>query len=251
MSAERQEDTVKEPWKPGPDITGQPVREWGAPNPVAAPAGEAPTPYHCQCESCLFWLNKFNAQFGDWRGTFWEWIDHVVRARGDASPSPEFEQLQAKYELLNEFYSEGHLPEVQELERIIERDRTAICDGVNGLKKVIDGREWLGEGRGPYEWDDDHWHDEFKATALEIRQALEPLKKIARDLSNCPKTWEQIQKARAGDASPSVPIGNLWPVGTCGIHPGLLHAESPSCVRWKEFGTERAAPPAAEPPKEK
>ena len=52
------------------------------------------------------------------------------------------------------------------------------------------------------------------------------------------------------DASPSVPIGNLWPVGTCGIHPGLLHTESPSCVRWKEFGTESAALPA-EPSKEK
>lgn len=86
---------------------------------------------------------------------------------------------------------------ITELEAVIERDRTDVCDGVNVLKKVVQQREWLGEGRGPYEWDDDRWHAEFKATAAEIRGALSGLEKIAADLSNSPKTHEAVLLARA------------------------------------------------------
>lgn len=78
----------------------------------------------------------------------------------------------------------------------IEHDRTEICDAVSGLRKVLQEREWLGEGRGPYEWDDDRWHNEFTATAADIREAMEPLVKIAADLTNSPKSHEEVIEAR-------------------------------------------------------
>ena len=87
--------------------------------------------------------------------------------------------------------------ERERLEAVIERERTAIAEGVTGLKKAVREREWLGEGRGPYEWDDDRWHDEFNAAAREILAALEPLERIAADMSNSPKTQELVDKARA------------------------------------------------------
>lgn len=83
------------------------------------------------------------------------------------------------------------------LKLVIERDRSLVCDGVNVLKSILRSREWLGEGRGCYEWDDDRWHDEFKATATEIRTAIEGMEKIAADLSNSPTNWDDVQKARA------------------------------------------------------
>jgi hypothetical protein len=86
---------------------------------------------------------------------------------------------------------------IAELEAVIERDRTKVCDEVNVLKCVIRSREWLGEGRGPYGWDDDHWHQEFIETAREIRDALAGLEKLAADLSNSPKTHEAVVAARA------------------------------------------------------
>jgi hypothetical protein len=70
------------------------------------------------------------------------------------------------------------------LEAVIERDRSRVAEGVTALRKIVIRREWLGEGRGPYEWDDDRWHDEFKTTASEIRGAIEDLEKLAGDLSN-------------------------------------------------------------------
>lgn len=86
--------------------------------------------------------------------------------------------------------------ETNRLQAVIERERTAIAAGVTGLKKAIREREWLGEGRGPFEWDDDRWHDEFNFAAKEILAALEPLERIAVDMSNSPKTQELVDAAR-------------------------------------------------------
>lgn len=85
---------------------------------------------------------------------------------------------------------------VSALESVLEKDRTTVCDAVNGLIKVLRQREWLGESRGPYEWDDDRWHLEFNETAAEIREAIKPFQDIARDLANCPRTSESVMRAR-------------------------------------------------------
>ena len=80
---------------------------------------------------------------------------------------------------------------------ILERERTLVAEGVTNVKEAIKCREWLTEGRGSYEWNDDRWHGEFAAAIKEILAALQPLERIAADWTNCPQKWEDVQKARA------------------------------------------------------
>lgn len=87
---------------------------------------------------------------------------------------------------------------VQELEAVIERDRTAIAEHITNLRKELESREWLTEGRGSYEWDDDRYRQEFLWAGQALRKAMEPLVKIAADLSNSPKTQEEVVRARMG-----------------------------------------------------
>jgi chromosome segregation ATPase len=82
------------------------------------------------------------------------------------------------------------------LGRQIEFDRTCVADRVTAIKKAVSSREWLTEGRGSYEWDDDKWHEEFAAAAKEILEALAPLERIAADWSNCPRDTESVARAR-------------------------------------------------------
>ena len=64
---------------------------------------------------------------------------------------------------------------IAELETTIEADRTRIIDAVNGLDLVLNSRFWLTEGRGPYEWNDDRYREEFGDAARAVLKALERL----------------------------------------------------------------------------
>jgi hypothetical protein len=86
--------------------------------------------------------------------------------------------------------------QVQELGEQLEFDRTAVAASMTAANKAVDGRHWLTEGRGPYEWDDDRWHGEFYAAALEIKAALEPLTKIAANWAGCPMKADEVAAAR-------------------------------------------------------
>ena len=78
----------------------------------------------------------------------------------------------------------------------LEYDRTAVAVCLTSANKAIDMRHWLTEGRGPYEWNDDNWHKEFTAAAIEIKDALTPLTEIAANWKDCPQTTEQVAQAR-------------------------------------------------------
>lgn len=82
------------------------------------------------------------------------------------------------------------------LKRIIESDRTKVCDGVNALKGVIASRRWLTEGRGPYAWDDDRYRQEFRDAADAIVKALGPLETLAGNLKDSPTTTDEVLAAR-------------------------------------------------------
>lgn len=82
------------------------------------------------------------------------------------------------------------------LQAVIEADRTRIIDGVNALEKALNGRFWLTEGRGSYEWNDDRYRQEFGDAARAVLKAVEPLRKIGADLTNCPPTTDEVLKAR-------------------------------------------------------
>lgn len=85
---------------------------------------------------------------------------------------------------------------IRALEAVIEADRTRIIDGVNTLEKVLRGRFWLTEGRGSYEWNDDRYRKEFGDAARAVLKAVEPLRKIGADLTNCPPTTDEVIAAR-------------------------------------------------------
>jgi len=78
----------------------------------------------------------------------------------------------------------------------LEHDRTLVADCVTAATKAVQMRDWLTEGRGPYEWNDDNWHKEFYAAATEFLTAIEPMRKVAADWSGCPKDAEAVAKAR-------------------------------------------------------
>jgi hypothetical protein len=95
---------------------------------------------------------------------------------------------------------------------ILERERSKINEAVMLIKRAIGQRGWMSEGRGPYAWDDEGYKREFGEAMADIRAALEPLAKIARDWSDCPTEWIDIQEARRASPMP-VPAGwRLVPV---------------------------------------
>lgn len=88
------------------------------------------------------------------------------------------------------------LARAEAAEAALERDRSQVATALSAFSDAFARRSWLLEGRGPYEWDDPRYRDEFGAAYEELGAALNPLKSIARDWSNCPKTQEEVQAAR-------------------------------------------------------
>lgn len=86
-----------------------------------------------------------------------------------------------------------------ELQEALESDRINVIEGVNRLTKEIESRAWLSTGaRSSYEWDDARYQQEFRDAAEAILKALEPLKKIGADLSNCPADAKRsLERMRA------------------------------------------------------
>ena len=106
----------------------------------------------------------------------------------------------------------------------LEADRTEVAMCMTTANRAIDQRHWLTEGRGSYEWDDDNWHKEFYAAAVEIKEALSPLTKIAANWKGCPQTSEQIAQARVdlkaalADANDRNKQAESFARGNVGIH---------------------------------
>lgn len=81
----------------------------------------------------------------------------------------------------------------------LEHDRTKVAECVTAVTKELQSYDWLISSRGSYSWDDNRWHGEFKTAHDAIETAIQPMVKIAADWSNCPKSWEEVQKAREGE----------------------------------------------------
>ena len=64
----------------------------------------------------------------------------------------------------------------------LEHDRTLVADCVTAATKAVRMRDWLTEGRGSFEWNDDNWHQEFAAASTEFLEAIEPMRKVAAGL---------------------------------------------------------------------
>lgn len=86
---------------------------------------------------------------------------------------------------------------IERLRAVNERDRTQVAIGINAVIEAIRKREWLRLGRGSYEWNDDRWMDEFGQAIDEIQAALNELREVSLDHSDCPVSREDVLKARA------------------------------------------------------
>lgn len=78
-----------------------------------------------------------------------------------------------------------------------ERDRTLVARALTAFDEAVNARSWLTQGRGPYEWDDDRFYAEFSAAVAEFRAAIQPLRVVGLDMSNCPRAVAAVAEARA------------------------------------------------------
>ncbi len=90
--------------------------------------------------------------------------------------------------------------DVDHLMHVIDRDRYVVAHGVVAVENEIRGREWLLTGRGPYEWDDDDYRKEFGDALEAIRDAMEPLRKVGWDKSDCTRITERVIAAKEAAA---------------------------------------------------
>lgn len=88
--------------------------------------------------------------------------------------------------------------EIARLHAVIERDRTAVATGAQAITTAISSYRWLTNSRGSYEWDDDRWMKEFSDAVAAIEKALDPLRRITVDTSDCPANWADVVAAREG-----------------------------------------------------
>lgn len=86
--------------------------------------------------------------------------------------------------------------EVEAAKEQLEFDRTTCAGFVTALDKALDSRFWLTEGRGSYQWDDDRYREEFRDAAVALKAVIEPMRKMACNLSSGLQTTEQVVKAR-------------------------------------------------------
>lgn len=86
--------------------------------------------------------------------------------------------------------------EIERLKGANELDRRSLWAVVRAIDEEITGRMWLIDGRGSYEWDDDRYRREFGWAVHALQEKLEPLRKIAHDLTNCPETEKGVDSVR-------------------------------------------------------
>lgn len=77
-----------------------------------------------------------------------------------------------------------------------EQSRSALAPVVRELKMIITRRDWMAEGRGPYEWDDPAYQKEFGVAMQEWQDAIKPLQSVASNWSYCPTDPDEIAAAR-------------------------------------------------------
>ena len=115
---------------------------------------------------------------------------------------------------------------VGELQHMLDRDRYIVAIALGTIRKALDGHRWLLEGRGPYEWDDDRYRDEFAAWVRGIEASTGLLAKLARDHGDCTTDTAKVQAAREAAREYAVDA----PVGHRTMLPSDLGLPCPSCA---------------------
>ena len=99
--------------------------------------------------------------------------------------------------------------ERKRLEAIIERERTWSVTWINRVQAEIRMRRLISQSRGPYEWDDDGYMEEFGAALDAIESALQKATRDTNctDLSDCPTTGADVAAALDQPSSTPAALG--------------------------------------------
>jgi hypothetical protein len=90
---------------------------------------------------------------------------------------------------------------VEHLRHVIDRDRYVAAACLGAIEKVLHSRSWLREaGRGSYAYDDERYQQEFGLAFDEITAALQPLRHLAKDKSDCTTDESKVKAAREAGA---------------------------------------------------
>ena len=79
------------------------------------------------------------------------------------------------------------------MEQALEADATGLWTVTNAIRKAIRGRDWVTQGRGPYEWDDDRYQEETHLAFEEILKLIEGVQEPAQR-----RFHDALAKAAAG-----------------------------------------------------
>jgi len=78
--------------------------------------------------------------------------------------------------------------EIQNLKNALWQDKSNMAQALSAIIKWADGYEWILEGRGPYEWDDQRYKDEVKGIIIGVTEIAR------RALSNSGNLVKQVHE---------------------------------------------------------
>lgn len=115
---------------------------------------------------------------------------------------------------------------LEDMRHLLDRDRYIVAIALGHIKRALNGHRWLLEGRGPYEWDDDRYRDEFADWVANVEAATGLLAKLAWDKDACETEADKVAAAREAARVYAVDP----PVGHRTMLPSDLGLPCPSCA---------------------
>ena len=115
---------------------------------------------------------------------------------------------------------------LEDMRHLLDRDRYIVAIALGHIKRALNGHRWLLEGRGPYEWDDDRYRDEFADWVANVEAATGLLAKLAWDKDACETEADKVAAAREAAQVYAVDP----PVGHRTTLPSDLGLPCPSCA---------------------
>jgi len=115
--------------------------------------------------------------------------------------------------------------DIATMRHMLDRDRYVVAIALGHIKSALNGHRWLLEGRGPYDWDDDRYRDEFADWVQNVEAATGLLAKLAWDKDYCETDPDKV--AAASEAARVYAIDP--PVGHRTMLPSDLGLPCPSC----------------------
>lgn len=104
-------------------------------------------------------------------------------------------QLEGKYKIVSDMLTEK-MKRIDHLTHVVDRDRYVVAAGITAVESAVRARQWVLQGRGPYEWDDDDYRKEFGIWMEEVYRVMDVLRKVSFDKTDCTTDETKIIAAR-------------------------------------------------------